>query len=33
MELFLDEIRAGPVMQMDETRVQVMKELGRADTA
>ena len=33
MELFLDEIRAGPVMQMDETRVQVMKELGRADSA
>jgi transposase len=33
MELFLDEIRAGPVMQMDETRLQVMKELGRADTA
>ena len=33
MELFLGEIRAGPVMQMDETRVQVMKELGRADTA
>jgi transposase len=33
MELFLDEIRAGPVIQMDETRVQVMKELGRADTA
>src|SRR5271169_390055 len=33
MELFLDEIRAGPVVQMDETRVQVMKELGRADTA
>ena len=33
MELFLDEIRAGPVMQMDETRVQVMKEMGRADSA
>jgi transposase len=33
MELFLDQIRAGPVMQMDETRVQVMKELGRADSA
>ena len=33
MELFLDEIRAGPVIQMDETRVQVMKELDRPDTA
>jgi transposase len=33
MELFLQEIRTGPVMQMDETRLQVMKELGRADTA
>jgi transposase len=29
---FLDEIRAGPVVQMDESRLQVMKELGRADT-
>jgi len=33
MEIFLDEIRAGPVVQMDETRVQVMKEVGRADTS
>lgn len=33
MELFLDEIRAGPVIQMDETRVQVMKELDRPDSA
>jgi transposase len=30
--IFLDEIRAGPVVQMDETRVQVMKELNRANT-
>ncbi len=33
MQIFLDEIRAGPVVQMDETRLQVMKEHGRADTA
>jgi transposase len=33
VEIFLHQIRAGPVVQMDETRVQVMKELGRADTA
>jgi transposase len=33
VELFLEQIRTGPVVQMDETRVQVMKELGRADTA
>jgi len=33
IELFLDEIRAGLVMQMDGARLQVMKELGRADTA
>jgi transposase len=33
IEVFLDEIRAGPVAQMDETRVQVMKELDRADTS
>ena len=33
IEIFLDEIRAGPVVQMDETRLQVMKELGRANTA
>jgi transposase len=32
VELFIEEIRAGPVIQMDETRVQVMKELNRADT-
>ncbi len=32
IEIFLDEIRAGPVVQMDETRLQVMKELGRANT-
>jgi transposase len=32
IEIFLEQIRAGPVVQMDETRVQVMKELGRADT-
>lgn len=33
IEEFLDEIRAGPVVQMDETRLQVMKERGRPDTA
>ncbi len=33
MEIFLEQIRAGPVVQMDETRVQVMKEVGRADTS
>jgi transposase len=33
IEVFLEQIRAGPVVQMDETRLQVMKELGRADTA
>lgn len=33
IEIFLEQIRAGPIVQMDETRVQVMKELGRADTA
>ncbi len=32
IEVFLDEIRAGPVVQMDETPLQVMKELGRANT-
>ena len=31
--VFLDEIRAGPVVQMDETRLQVMKELGRDNTS
>ena len=33
IEIFLDQIRAGPVAQMDETRVQVMNEVGRADSA
>jgi transposase len=33
IQIFLEQIRAGPVVQMDETRLQVMKELGRADTA
>jgi transposase len=33
IEIFLEQIRAGPVVQMDETRLQVMKELSRADTA
>jgi transposase len=32
IEGFLDDIRAGPAVQMDETPLQVMKELGRADT-
>lgn len=32
MRVFLDEIRAGPVVQMDETHLQVMKERDRADT-
>ena len=32
IEIFLDEIRAGPVVQMDETPLQVMKELGRTNT-
>jgi transposase len=32
IEVFLEEIRAGPVVQMDETRLQVMKELGRDNT-
>jgi transposase len=32
IEIMLDEIRAGPVVQMDETPLQVMKELGRANT-
>ena len=32
IQVFLDEIRAGPVVQMDETHLQVMKEHGRADT-
>ncbi len=33
MEIFLGAIRAGPAVLMDETRVQVMKEPGKADTA
>ena len=32
IEIFIEEIRAGPVVQMDETRVQVMNELERANT-
>jgi len=32
VEILLNEVRAGPVVQMDETRLQVMKELGRANT-
>ena len=32
IEVFLEQIRSGPVAQMDETRLQVMKERGRADT-
>ncbi|HNW35689.1 MAG TPA: IS66 family transposase [Candidatus Ozemobacteraceae bacterium] len=31
-ELLQKEVRAGPVIYMDETRVQVMKEPGRANT-
>ena len=33
VEILLAEVRAGPVVLMDETRLQVMKELDRADTA
>ncbi len=33
MQIFLDQIRVGPVVQMDETRLQVMNAQGRADTA
>ncbi len=33
LEGMLQEIRSGPVVLMDETRVQVMKELGRVNTA
>jgi transposase len=33
IEVFLNGIRAGPVAQMDETRVQVMNEIGRPDGA
>ena len=32
VEILLDEVMAGPVVLMDETRLQVMKELDRADT-
>jgi len=32
IEMFIEQIRAGPVVQMDETRVQVMNELDRANT-
>ena len=32
VEIFLEEIRSGPVVQMDETRVQVLKEHGRRNT-
>jgi len=32
IEIFIEQIRAGPVVQMDETRVQVMNELDRANT-
>jgi len=31
--LFRDRIRAGPVINMDETRMQVLKEPGRANTS
>ena len=30
--LFRDQIRAGPIINMDETRMQVLKEPGRANT-
>jgi transposase len=33
IEVFLDEILAGPVVQMDETRLQVMKERDRPNTS
>lgn len=32
IELFKEILKDGPLIQMDETRVQVMKELGKADT-
>jgi transposase len=32
IEIFIEQIRAGPVVQMDETRLQVMNELDRANT-
>jgi transposase len=32
MEMLENDIRSGPLIQIDETRVQVMKEPGRADT-
>ncbi|NLI76513.1 MAG: IS66 family transposase [Candidatus Riflebacteria bacterium] len=33
MELLLGEVLAGPVVNMDETRVQVLREPGRSNTA
>jgi len=33
IELFGQEIRSGPVVNIDETTVQVLKELGRANTS
>jgi transposase len=33
IELFRDRIRAGPVINMDETRMQVLNEPGRANTS
>lgn len=32
VELFRDQIRAGPIINMDETRLQVLNEQGRANT-
>ena len=32
VELFLEEIRSGPLVQMDETRLQVLKEHERSNT-
>jgi len=32
IEIFIEQIRAGPVVQMDETRLQVMNELDRENT-
>ena len=33
IELMLDHIRAGPMIEMDETTVQVLKEMSRPDTS
>ncbi|HDK25644.1 MAG TPA: IS66 family transposase [Candidatus Atribacteria bacterium] len=33
VDIFLEEIRSGPVVQMDETRVQVLNEHGRSNTS